>query len=65
MAEDILTPGLPADDSCENQTPVETPNYLQKDNYLGEFETTAEKEIARANLGVPSLDEVYNKLESS
>ena len=65
MAEDILTPGLPANDSCENQTPVETPNYLQKDNYLGEFETTAEKEIARANLGVPSLDEVYNKLESS
>ena len=65
MAEDILTPGLPADDSCENQTSVETPNYLQKDNYLGEFETTAEKEIARANLGVPSLDEVYNKLESS
>ena len=65
MAEDILTPGLPANDSCEDQTSVETPNYLQKDNYLGEFETTAEKEIARANLGVPSLDEVYNKLESS
>ena len=65
MAEDILTPGLPANDSCEDQTSVETPNYLQKDNYLGEFETTAEKEIARANLGVPSLDEVYNKSESS
>ena len=65
MAEDILTPGLPADDSCEDQTSVETPIYLQKDNYLGEFETTAEKEIARANLGVPSLDEVYNKSESS
>lgn len=65
MADDILTPGLPIDDSCENVVAEETPNYLVKDNYLGEFETSAEKEIARTNLGVPSLEDVYNKSESS
>ena len=65
MADDILTPGLPVDDSCENVVAEETPNYLVKDNYLGEFETSAEKEIARTNLGVPSLEDVYNKSESS
>ena len=65
MADDILTPGLPVDDSCENVGAEETPNYLIKDNYLGEFETSAEKEIARTNLGVPSLEDVYNKSESS
>lgn len=65
MADDILTPGLPVDDSCENVGAEETPNYLVKDNYLGEFETSAEKEIARTNLGVPSLEDVYNKSESS
>ena len=65
MADDILTPGLPTDDSCENSTTEETPNYLIKENYLGEFETTVEKEIARTNLGVPSLEDVYNKSESS
>ena len=55
MADDILTPGLPVDDSCENVGAEETPNYLIKDNYLGEFETSAKKEIARTNIEIPYL----------
>lgn len=63
--KDILIPGEGGVSTCNETDPQvdDTNQYLQKDNYLGEFETTEEKEIARANLGVPSSDDVYNKLE--
>ncbi len=61
MANTILTPG---EENIE-QTPVEkaTP-YLEKDNYLSEFQTDEEKAVARENLDVYSKDSVYNKTES-
>ena len=63
---DILIPGEGGLNTCDNIEPqADETQYLQKDNYLGEFETTEDKEIARANLGVPSKDEVYNKTEVS
>ena len=63
--KDILTPGQYGDQGCEQPTPTaDTPQYLEKDNYLGEFESESEKEIARTNLGVPDLESVYNKTES-
>lgn len=61
MANTILTPG---EENIE-QTPVEQPTqYLEKDNYLSEFQTTEEKAVARENLDVYSKDSVYNKTES-
>lgn len=61
MANTILTPG---EENIE-QTPVEkaTP-YLEKDNYLSEFQADGEKAVARENLDVYSKDSVYNKTES-
>lgn len=61
MANTILIPG---EENIE-QTPVEkaTP-YLEKDNYLSEFQTDGEKAVARENLDVYSKDSVYNKTES-
>lgn len=61
MANTILTPG---EENIE-QTPVEQPTpYLEKDNYLSEFQTIEEKAAARENLDVYSKDSVYNKTES-
>lgn len=61
MANTILTPG---EENIE-QTPVEQPTpYLEKDNYLSEFQTIEEKAVARENLDVYSKDSVYNKTES-
>lgn len=61
MANTILTPG---EENIE-QTPVEqTTPYLEKDNYLSEFQTIEEKAVARENLDVYSKDSVYNKTES-
>lgn len=63
---DILIPGEGGLSTCDNTEPqADETQYLQKDHYLGEFETTEDKEIARTNLGVPSKDEVYNKTEVS
>lgn len=62
--KDILTPGA-GGDCAQPEIPVEQINYLKKDNYLGEFEKEIEKELARTNLGVPSLEDVYSKSESS
>lgn len=61
MANTILTPG---EENIE-QTPIEkvTP-YLEKDNYLSEFQTEGEKAVARENLYVYPKDSVYNKTES-
>lgn len=61
MANTILTPG---EENIE-QSPVEQPvPYLEKDNYLSEFQTIEEKAVARENLDVYSKDSVYNKTES-
>lgn len=61
MANTILTPG---EENIE-QIPVEqTTPYLEKDNYLSEFQTIEEKAVARENLDVYSKDSVYNKTES-
>ena len=63
---DILVPGEGGMETCSD---VEVTNnevqYLQKDNYLGEFESTDDKAIARTNLGVPALEDVYNKTETT
>lgn len=61
--KDILTPGA-GGECAQPITTAEPTNYLEKDNYLGEFESEVEKELARTNLGVPSLEDVYNKTES-
>lgn len=60
---DVLTPGQAGNNGCSSAEYTETPDYLIKDNYLGEFETDVDKEIARNNLNVHSKDEVYTKLQ--
>lgn len=57
---DILIPGESTCTNMEDPNVEEIKEYLEKDNYLGEFLTPTEKELARTNLGVPALDEVYN-----
>lgn len=58
----ILTPG------CQIVTdpipePSNLPQYLEKDNYLSEYETEEQKAIVRENLNIPSKDSVFNKQE--
>ena len=62
MANTILTPG----EENIKEPPIKEPiiPYLEKDNYLSEFQTIEEKAIARENLDVYSKDSVYNKTES-
>ena len=60
---DVLTPGQTGNGECAATIAEETPNYLIKDKYLGEFETDVEKEIVRSNLNVPNKDDVYSKLQ--
>lgn len=62
--KDILTPGV-QDECTQPIVENETPTYLEKDNYLGEFESEVEKELVRTNLGVPSLEDTFNKTETS
>ena len=64
MADDsILTPGYQEIKDPSTQ-PLGTINYLEKDNYLSEFESEGEKAVVRENLDVYSKDSVYNKTES-
>lgn len=63
MADEILIPGVPGTSGCDQVEPKESPNYLIKDNYLAEFETELDKEIARQNLGVHNKEDVYTKNE--
>ena len=60
MADDsILIPGSQEiNDTSNNTSP--TNNYLEKDNYLSEF-NEGEMAIVRRNLNVPSKEEVYDK----
>ena len=62
MANTILTPG----EENIKEPPIKEPiiPYLEKDNYLSEFQTIEEKAIARENLDVYSKDSVYNNTES-
>ena len=62
MANTILTP----EEENIKEPPIKEPiiSYLEKDNYLSEFQTIEEKAIARENLDVYSKDSVYNKTES-
>ena len=64
MADDsILTPGY-QEIKDPSTKPLDTINYLEKDNYLSEFESEGEKAVVRENLDVYSKDSVYNKTES-
>lgn len=62
MANDtILTPG------GDHWTPTVEPEvsqYLEKDNFLSEYETEGEKAVVRENLDVYAKESVYNKQES-
>lgn len=60
--ESILTPGYQEINSTPDSLSTNVV-YLEKDNYLSEFESEGEKAIARDNLNVPSKDEVYDKQE--
>ena len=51
---------------CNNQVVIDCPKpqyktHLCKENYLGEFKTETEKELARTNLGIYSKEEI-NKI---
>lgn len=61
MANTILTPG---EENIEQTHVEEATPYLEKDNYLSEFQTEEEKAVARENLDVYSKDSVYDKTES-
>ena len=64
MADEILIPGTPGANGCNQADQNEQPNCLKKDNYLSEFETELDKEIVRENLEVHKKDNVYTKTES-
>lgn len=58
----ILTPGGSGNNECA--TPIkeiDTSQFFKIDNYLSELVSEAEKQIARANLGVLGSEEVYDK----
>ena len=62
--KDILTPGQGGTVGCLSEEQVNNEEkYLQIDNLLSEFDSEDEKAIARTNLGVPAIDDVYNKTE--
>lgn len=64
MADTILTPGQNEDQDNQVQPDEETKNYLIKDNYLGEFDTDVDKNLARENIGVYPKESVYTKEEA-
>ena len=59
----ILTPGYQEIEDSSTK-PSNDVNYLEKDNYLSEFQTEEEKAVVRENLNVYSKDSVYNRTES-
>lgn len=56
----ILTPGYQEPGNIPEDT-VRNTQYLEKDNYLSEYESESEKSVVRENLNVPSKDSVYTK----
>lgn len=62
--KDILTPGEGGTAGCLSEEQVNNEEkYLQIGNLLSEFDSEDEKAIARTNLGVPAIGDVYNKTE--
>lgn len=62
MANDtILTPG---GDHWEPTPVQETTQYLERDNFLSEYETEGEKAVVRENLDVYNKASVYTRQES-
>lgn len=61
MADDsILTPGY-QEINDPSTNPTNNVTYLEKDNYLSEFQSEGDKAVVRDNLNIPSRDEVYDK----
>lgn len=61
MADDsILTPGY-QEINDPSTKPTNDVTYLEKDNYLSEFQSEGDKAVVRDNLNIPSRDEVYDK----
>lgn len=56
----ILTPGYQEPNNIPKDV-VRNTQYLEKDNYLSEYESESEKSVVRENLNVPSKDSVYTK----
>lgn len=54
----ILTPGYQEPETNVPEISAQSVQYLEKDNYLSEFETDEEKARVRDVLGVPSLDDI-------
>lgn len=62
MANDtILTPG---EDHQEPTPEQKSTQYLERDNFLSEYETEGEKAVVRENLDVYAKDSVYTRQES-
>lgn len=62
MANDtILTPG---GDHWEPTPEPKTNQYLERDNFLSEYETEEEKAVVRENLNIYAKESVYNRQES-
>lgn len=59
----ILTPGCQVTEDTPS-TIDETVQYLEKDNYLSEYEKEAEKSVVRENLNVYPKNAVYTKDET-
>lgn len=59
----ILTPGCQVTEDTPS-TIDETAQYLEKDNYLSEYENEAEKSVVRENLNVYPKNAVYTKDET-
>lgn len=59
----ILTPGCQVTEDTPS-TIDETVQYLEKDNYLSEYENEAEKSVVRENLNVYPKNAVYTKDET-
>ena len=62
MANDtILTPG---GDHWEPTPEQKSTQYLERDNFLSEYETEGEKAVVRENLDVYAKESVYTRQES-
>lgn len=61
----ILTPGNSGGQACLQAEPTkDTSQYLERDNFLGEYSEESEKQLVRENLEVYPKTSVYTKLES-
>lgn len=64
MANDtILTPG--GEHWEEPTAPIAEGPYLERDNYLGEYDNDVKRSLVRDNIVVYSKDQVYTKVETN